>query len=209
MKPLIHYLERGDVWKKIRVTDFVKIAWRIVTQIAMLTLGLPVCAVGLLFCRSDWKVKHMPRACWFFDNDVDTINGDPGWWAICKRTWWLGLPTSWWSRWYWTAIRNPCRNYSMWVGARPCDIEEIWINKQYDEDPHRRQCNSLIVKARTWDDKYYMMWMPVLRLTKERTVVGKFGFKLWDLVPLAKEGSKQKCQFVFYPSFTHQKGGKL
>lgn len=202
----VHYLERKQVWARIKMTDLIKIGYRIVMQVVMAILGLFTCAIGLLFCQSEWDVKHMSSLYWFWDNDVDTINGDPGWWAICKRTWWLGHPTSWWSRWYWLTIRNAARNYSMWVGVRPVDVEEIWINLEYDENPHRRQCNSLIVKARTWDDKYYTMWLPSWRITDNVRFVGKFGFKLWDLIPLSHEGCEEKRQFTFYGWF--QKGMK-
>ena len=204
MGPTIHYLERSEVWAQLSCGDLIKIVWRIITQIIMMALGLFVVPVGLLSCRRN--SSRMSSLFWFWDNAVDTINGDPGWWAICDRTWWLGHHTSYWSRFYWLVVRNSARNYSMWVGVRPCDVEEIWINKQYDQNPYRRQCNSLIVKARTWDETYYVMWLPSWRVTANLRIVGKFGFKFWDLIPLASEGSKEKCQFVFYPSI--QKGMK-
>ena len=193
---------RRDVFRLLTCWDLVKVVWLAIMQVVMMVLGIPVCAFGLLFCRE--SDEHMPGVFWPWDNDVDSINGCIGWEYICKTRWYLGNPRSYWSRFYWCALRNPCRNYSMWVGVRPCDVEEVWINREYD--PGRPQCNSLLVLARTWDDKRYVMWMPVWKLTKTRTMLGKFGFKFWDLPAQVAAGDEEKRQFVFYPSFQKDMG---
>jgi len=195
MKETVYYLSRMEVFCKLQAWDLFKTIVLVLCQLVMAVSGLFTCAVGLLFCSK--VADHMPKLFWPWDNDVNTINGDPGWWLICSKSRFLGYATSYRSRFVWCALRNPCRNYSMWVGVRPAAVKFIWINKQYDEA--KQQCNSLLVIAESVSGKRYVMWMPSWKLFGKWRFLGKFGFKLWDIVPLARIGEAEKRQFVFYP----------
>ena len=198
----VNYKSWFKVFSKVTVGDLFKTLFLVVMDLVMKVVGIPICAIGLLFCNKE--SEHMPKLFWLFDNDVDTINGDEGEWVkVIKRTWWLGKRTSYWTRFWWCAIRNSARNYTMWVGVRPCDVKEIWVNKAYDESVSHHYL-SLLVIAVTEDGKRYVMWHPSWRVWLpyfgHRILLGKYGFKLWDIVGLAEKGEKEKRQFVYYPS---------
>jgi len=199
---IVNRRTRREVWARWKITDYLKMGFLAIMQLVMLILGYPVCAIALAFCH--FHSEEMPKWAWAWGNDVDTINGDTGQWQkVIDKSWWLTRRRDYFTRWWWCAVRNPCRNYSMWVGVSPADVREIWINDEYNIN--RRQCNSLTVLAITEDGKRYTMWMPSWPLGKIR-FLGKFGFKLWDMIPLARDGVVEKRQFTFYGWF--QKGMK-
>lgn len=122
----------------------------IIVRVALIIVGLPVVAIAALFpvqgvSVSDGRpIWNLPRWAWLFGNDHDGLDGDRRlWWAEnCDAYVLFGLlpllrrfgiasppqlsVTSWLSRWWWAALRNPVNNLRLVAGFN-CPVAECLI----------------------------------------------------------------------------------
>ena len=164
-------------------------AWFLIMAVA----GIFVVPIGLLFTPR--KAYHMPKLFWLWGNDTDSINGDEGWRLKCQESWILGHPRSMWSRYVWTALRNPARNWSSWVGPRPRDLAMVYSS---EPDPLDMHCTSMAVLAFT-ESWRYPMYFGSWRVFNDWRIILKAGYKLWSVERDIHNGKPDQFQFVMYP----------
>ncbi|TWC12016.1 hypothetical protein FBY06_14020 [Pseudomonas sp. SJZ085] len=118
----------------------------LVVRLVLIVVGLVVVAFAIPFAVPGYSLSdgrlivNLPRWAWLFGNDFDGLDGDKRqWWAdncdalvlfglfpLARR---LGVPveplpvTSWLSRWWWAAVRNPVNNLRLVAGIS-CPVAE-------------------------------------------------------------------------------------
>ena len=96
-----------------------------VLRVVLALVGIFVVPVALLFAHTEtspvtrrytgWQYKRLPFWAWIWDNETYGTMGNHHWQEARYNPLFYKKPASFWSQWYWLAIRNPTNNMAEWA----------------------------------------------------------------------------------------------
>lgn len=202
------------------------VAWQwlflILSNIVLDLLGLVAVAVAVPFARasiskSDGRpIQVLPAWAWIWSNDYDGITGDKRlWWANnCDSQATLGLfpwlrskgiavpkltENSFWSKYWWAAIRNPANNmrFVKWWSA-PITGSTISYYGKYDVADKPGQGGWQFVIADSGKTKYYGFYF-VHQWNSTHAFVVRIGYKITpDMANTVSEPKGMVTKINFY-----------
>ena len=158
-------------------------------------LGVFIIPIALLFRKPThfkgveeqylgWKPMRLPKIFFMWDNVTTGTMGNFGWTKKSYNPWFYKTPTSFWSQWYWLALRNPCNGLygTKLFQCIQADCEVSHIGKDL-VDNYKYGWQFIVAKgaSRTYTGLY--IYFPYTKSPKSRCLELRVGYKLLPTEP--------------------------